>query len=520
MKKYERYFNTSGPCIPTEHYTLMRPGLIAKGKSLVEHSRYFTIWAPRQTGKSTYFTLLCEKLNREGCIAIWINVEGLSEHLSYERVVELLIEKIKFKLRLDARCKDMAVQGDDLEGVISSLKGFPFKVVLVIDEIERFTPAYFNEFLHLLRETYHDREHHSLKSVILVGVSNILGIIQDNASPFNIADNLNIPYFSQTEVKELLGQHEKETGQQFTDGVKEKVYQITQGQPGLVNGFAYKLVDNNPNKEKIDISDYLQVEDWYLRIAIDKNIENIKNKARRYKKLVEELLFTENEIKFDTTYESIKFLHANGVIREGESGNIEFWVPLYKKKLYKAFSPDYNGEYKYFFIKKDQIDYFDQGHNLDLDDVIKNFGNYVKERSFKYFMKRKEDGSYEGLKEAAAGYAFSTYIDSLVRSAGGQVYYETDSGLGRTDMIINVFSKEYVLEFKIFIDGFKFNEGKKQVSYYSRSRGLSKGYYVVFASCRYKSKEFLREQVEEIEGVQVKSYIIWYDEERDFGSIT
>ncbi len=50
-----RYFNTSGPNIIKEHYTLMRPELVAEGLSAVNQSRYFTIWAPRQTGKSTYF---------------------------------------------------------------------------------------------------------------------------------------------------------------------------------------------------------------------------------------------------------------------------------------------------------------------------------------------------------------------------------------------------------------------------------------------------------------------------------
>ncbi|MDQ1351349.1 MAG: hypothetical protein QG657_1651, partial [Acidobacteriota bacterium] len=54
----KRYFNTSGPNIPTKHYTLYRADLVEKGIQLVKGERYFTIWAPRQTGKSTYFLLL------------------------------------------------------------------------------------------------------------------------------------------------------------------------------------------------------------------------------------------------------------------------------------------------------------------------------------------------------------------------------------------------------------------------------------------------------------------------------
>lgn len=50
-----RSFNTSCPNIPHEHYTVVRNDLIKKGIELVVSRRYFTIWAPRQTGKSTYF---------------------------------------------------------------------------------------------------------------------------------------------------------------------------------------------------------------------------------------------------------------------------------------------------------------------------------------------------------------------------------------------------------------------------------------------------------------------------------
>jgi len=77
-----------------------------------------------------------------------------------------------------------------------------------------------------------------------VGVSNILCIISDNASPFNITDNLEVPYFTKDEVFVLLEQHEKETGQLFEERVKHNAYRITAGQPGLVNGFAKKLTED------------------------------------------------------------------------------------------------------------------------------------------------------------------------------------------------------------------------------------------------------------------------------------
>lgn len=53
-----RVFNTSGPCNPEQHYTIMREALLIKGEALVADGRFFTIFAPKQTGKTTYFQLL------------------------------------------------------------------------------------------------------------------------------------------------------------------------------------------------------------------------------------------------------------------------------------------------------------------------------------------------------------------------------------------------------------------------------------------------------------------------------
>ncbi len=89
-----REFNTSGPNIPTEHYTLERKSLIEKGINLVKKSRYFTIWAPRQTGKSTYFKLLANKLNRQGYKITQINVENYN-NTSEEHFLNDLTDEIR-----------------------------------------------------------------------------------------------------------------------------------------------------------------------------------------------------------------------------------------------------------------------------------------------------------------------------------------------------------------------------------------------------------------------------------------
>jgi len=80
MHTAKRYFNTSGPNIRAEHYTLERKALVAVGMDMVRRSRYFTIWAPRQSGKSTYFRLLAEELTRQGYKVAHINFENFQKN--------------------------------------------------------------------------------------------------------------------------------------------------------------------------------------------------------------------------------------------------------------------------------------------------------------------------------------------------------------------------------------------------------------------------------------------------------
>ena len=375
-----REFNTSGPNIPHQHYTIKRTKQLKEGLNLVNKSRYFTIWAPRQTGKSTYFRQLAielEKIDYKVC------------HINFENYRNASLESFLYSLTLHFRESwglDYSNE-TDLSHIFELIKEQrENKCVLIIDEVEGINREYINDFLHSIRNAYHSRQNHCLKRVILVGVSNIVGIIQDNASPFNIADNLDVPYFTKDEVFELLHQHEEETGQLFDEKVKEKIYQITAGQPGLVNGFAKVLVDRNPDKKILDYDDYLKVEHWYLNIAIDKNFANILNQAQKERQLVERLLFTEAKIPFKIDRPSIKFLHANGLIKEDENKNVTFWVPFYKKRLYDAFYPYTNGESQEIASTFDTSAYIDKNNRLKLDKLIAEYKSYVKRRGFQVFM--------------------------------------------------------------------------------------------------------------------------------------
>jgi hypothetical protein len=321
-----------------------------------------------------------------------------------------------------------------------------------------------------------------------------------------------VPYFTDEEVYELLAQHETETGQLFEKSVKDKIIQITANQPGLVNGFADKLVTDYPDKQVIKYADYLKTEDWYLTEAIDKNFENIRNKAQEVRPFVETLLFTDEKVSFKIDHPATKLLHINGIIRKDPTdGNVIFWVPFYKKRLYNAFFPYTNGEKNRLEQNLYADDYFDAKGILNVDKLLFDYKDFVALRGFAPFREKDEKGNFVSIKEAAMIYSFEIYISAFITQARGKIYREALVGLGKSDMIIYVQNKEYIFETKNYSGFVQFVDGKKQLAYYAKSAGHEKAYYIVFCPNDVRYHERVNEKTDNIEGIEIITYLIHYD---------
>ncbi|HAN76717.1 MAG TPA: hypothetical protein DCQ31_02505, partial [Bacteroidales bacterium] len=92
---------------------------------------------------------------------------------------------------------------------------------------------------------------------------------------------------------------------------------------------------------------------------------------------------------------------------------------------------------------------------------------------------KDEAGNYKSIKESALIYSFETYITATIGELGGKIYREAQTGLGKSDMIINVSGFEFLIETKVYGSYSKFETGKKQLAYYCNSLGLKKGIYLV-----------------------------------------
>ena len=332
-----RYFNSSGPNIIDQHYTLMRPELVLKGLDNVHKERYFTIWAPRQTGKSTYFRLLATELEKEGYKVVCLDCKHFDTV-----TVEVFLEAFHLQLK---QALGIEIQSDSVVATFNKIMNIKnLKFVLIVDGVDNINPTFLGNFLISIRVAFHSRSDHALKSVILGGVKNVLDIVHDMGSSFNIADDFRFPYFTDAETFELIEQHEFDTGQLFDPSVKKRISLMSGNQPNLVSGLSALLVEEKLEKALITYNDYLEIEDLYAPKAINKNTLDIVQKNSKCRILIERLLFTEAKIRFQIMREDIQTLYFEGIVSCDENGYVMFRVPLYKKYLHQAFYPYLDGE--------------------------------------------------------------------------------------------------------------------------------------------------------------------------------
>jgi len=513
-----REFNTSGPNNPDIHFTVRREALLQKAVEQIARpadpkgGRYFTLYAPRQTGKTTFVEQLMKRLDRQQFFPVIISFEALAgaEELIFYRELGKLFERMgDFPFAIPAMGSKY-----DLMNFLAALKTqMPQKLCLIIDEFDGLRAPYLGDLLHVFRQIYHARDKkYNLHSLILIGVRNLTEINLEYASPFNTNDEIRLSFFTREETYDLMAQYEVESGQLFAREVKEQIFYETQGQPGLVNALCKKMVEDlNPGVGKMigsDIAD--EAIERFIRVDISKNVANIVNKARQVEDHILELFTTKRKIEFNIGAEWQKFLWIHGVIEVEDTGGrekyVKFSCPLYQKKLYFAFKPRITEIAYYQPIDVSYKTFLLADGTLDLFALLKSYQAYVNRRGKKAFAhaRKRKDGRYI---EAAYHYSLDTFLSAAMQYLDGQCHVEFPTGNGKVDIFLFHRDRKYILELKNFANVDQLNEAKEQAVRYAKSEGLSVVYLVIFSEVH--PRDVLTEAFEKIiENVALKGVLI------------
>jgi hypothetical protein len=409
-----------------------------------------------------------------------------------------MLELTKYKIHPEQPINDPISLRHFFKNTLNQAK----PIVLIIDEFEGIPDGVLNEVMHTFRKIYHKKEEHCLHSLCLVGVSTIAELVVSSASPFNIAEELQLPYFTETEVHSLIEQYVTESGQVFEETVIKRIYENTHGQPGLVCALCSYLVEKLATDRHfpVTIEHYLQAQQHFLTERFDKNIINIVQKAREKRAFMLKLLFDDEPVPFTVDDPDIAWLYANGVV-DKKDGYVDILVPLYAKRLINAFRPLINGETHYYINSPHNTvnQYLTKEGALNINALLEEYRAYVRRRGFRAF-------DTENLQEAAWHYSLDGFINFFISRLGGQTYLEVPSGRGRIDILIRYQAYSYLIENKVYSDDTYFKRGKGQLAEYLKSEKLEEGYYVVFSHQHCEKDECFTQEI--IQGKRIYTHLI------------
>ncbi len=489
-----RTFHSYGPVDCEEHFCVQRTELIDRCvKQLIGHpekgGHYFTIWSPRQCGKTWLMRQVARRVEQMYPDQFEIGMMSMQGVLfSDDPKVDEFLPRIPRLLEDGLRIS--VPPPTEWEGFteIFHRNHSPFDrpVILFIDEFDSLPPAVIDRLITLFRDMYLKRESYLLHGLALIGVRAVLGVESLRGSPFNIQRSLHVPRFTPAEVTDLFDQYQAESGQTIQPEVVQTVYDVTRGQPGLVGWLGELLTEkyNSDPERAIDAHDWKGVYAAALHTEWNNNLLNLITKAQgRYSGYVMEL-FTKADMPFSIRAEWCSYLYLNGIIdsqaSEDASGNpvfiCRFASPFVQSCLFEVFTASIAGEH-FPILALDPLDTLAdvfETEKINLPALLGRYKSYLKRLKAKGLNPWKDQPRRTDLHytEAVGHFHLYAWLQNAV-SRLCHISPEFPTGNGRVDLHLRCRDRVAVIEVKSFRDQAELQHSRKQAVQYARQLQLS-----------------------------------------------
>ena len=524
-------FETRGPVKPERNYVVARTEELADFINRVKEGRYVVIFAPRQTGKTTFFRRALEQFTAEDSgyfplalsFQIYQNVAPAAFYKQVCRKMRQGIEKVfsqRGQVPSDALAQFLAnttiADHVDMLNFFQELAGLlTQRVVIIIDEFDGIPQAALSDFLYTLRDIYleDDTSMRCPYSVGIVGVKSITQLNYDRSiSPFNIQDEFALPNFTLAQVQELFGQYTDEVGQAFAPEVIEMLHRQTAGQPFLVNRLAQLLTAelDIPKTETITVAHFAKAHTALL-LEENVNFHHLTTNVRRhpqFERILMDIATSEKETRFNPESDMMNELVTYGIITKDACGVCRVVNPIYQRRVLQVFEPGINGLRHAYFPEDSGIqfsDYLTDDGHLAMEPLLDNFRDFIARIGFRILQEPDLP------RESIGQHLLATYLDAFVRTVRGNMYLELPTGRGRMDLVVLHRDRKYIVEFKIWGSERGYQSGKKQLAAYLQLEVASEGYYVVFD---HRENPEPRTETETVDGSRIRSYVIPVVQER------
>lgn len=322
-------------------------------RGLIEREEYFVVHAPRQSGKTTALRTLTAELTSEGRFAALLfsceggeSAAGDMVHAQQWILSEIrnrAIHDLPSELQPPDPWPPSAPPSTLRDSLAAWARACPRPLVLVFDEIDALRDQSLTAVLRQLRAGYGDRPRGFPSSVVLCGLRDVRDYKfragdddrMGTSSPFNIkVESLTLHDFTRDEIAQLVGQHRADTGQTFTEAAIERVFDLTQGQPWLVNALAARIIDQIVTDRRIPVSStHVDAAKEILIEREDTHLDSLAERLRdpRVRGIIEPMLA--GGTPADLPKDDVRFVLDLGLLRRNPDGRIEVANPIYREVI-------------------------------------------------------------------------------------------------------------------------------------------------------------------------------------------
>ncbi|NJL28370.1 MAG: ATP-binding protein [Thermoanaerobaculia bacterium] len=515
-----RFFNTTGPCQPGDHFMLPPERRLPDVEQLIRKKRYFVIHAPRQCGKTTSLQALATRLTAEGRYTVLLTSCEVGQMLQPD--VEAAIDSILAILRQrseDHLPPDLRPPAPDpsitARARLSDLlrrwaQVSPRPLAVFFDEIDSLYDDVLISVLRQLRTGFSDRPHNFPQSVVLIGLRDvrdyrILSRLEadgdlrahrlGSSSPFNIKSrSFTLPYFTAEEVAELYRQHTDETGQVWSDSACARAFELTGGQPWLVNALAEVVTDEllTDRLQPIEIEAIERAREILIQRR-DTHLDSLIDRLRepRVRKVVAAIVSGEL-LPADVIDDDVEYVKDLGLVTSGPRG-LEIANPIYREFVPRALTSILEAD-----LVLPRPSYLGADGRLDFRRLFGDFKTFWIANAEEYLARAP-------YSEAAAQLVFMAFLHKLVNGGEAVVDREYAAGRGRVDLCVrwplgSGEMQRFAVELEVWRDGHRADpvaDGLDQLAGYLERLGLEEGALIVFDNR--KSAPPLPERVSERE---------------------
>lgn len=226
----------------------------------------------------------------------------------------------------------------------------PRPLVLFFDEIDALVGNTLVSVLRQLRSGFADRPANFPQSVCLIGLRDVRDYRFDaskeapsfgTSSPFNIKiESLTLRNFTAEEVANLCRQHEEATGQIFTAAALARIFELTQGQPWLVNALARQIVEVEvPTRDEAIEEKHVELAKERLILRRDTHLDSLTERLRepRVRRVLAPIL-TGEVFSPEVQPDDIDFVIDLGLLRRDDK-TLTIANPIYREVIPAVVGP-------------------------------------------------------------------------------------------------------------------------------------------------------------------------------------